>query len=125
MTKEQIKKATTGLRFNTGKPRWSLVHFESMLPLVRVLEFGASKYDDDNWKKGLDSIQILESMIRHCMDLIDAHRSGNEEQKLDKESHINHIGHIMCNAMFYSYFELYKKQHDSKETKGIANGSSR
>ena len=40
-----------GSRFNQGKLRWSLVHFKSLEPLVRVLEFGAKKYGDYNWQK--------------------------------------------------------------------------
>ncbi|MFN8317179.1 MAG: dATP/dGTP diphosphohydrolase domain-containing protein [Chitinophagales bacterium] len=41
-------------RFNEGKEKWGLVHFGSLKPMVRVLEFGADKYSEDNWKKGLD-----------------------------------------------------------------------
>ncbi len=86
------------LRYNEGKPKWSLVHFKSLEPLVRVLMYGADKYAPDNWKKGLDKKEILDSMQRHLCELID----GN---KLDEESKMEHIGHIMANAMFYSYFD--------------------
>lgn len=91
---ENVLKA---LRYNAGKAKWSLVHFESMLPMVQVLEFGAKKYAPDNWKKGLDKKEILESMMRHLAALMDG-------QDVDPESGIHHIGHIQCNAMFYSYF---------------------
>jgi hypothetical protein len=97
MNQDEIKNASVGLRFNEGKPRWSLVHFNSMLPMVRVLEFGAQKYDDHNWKKGLVPKEILESMMRHTADLMDGITH-------DKETGLPHIGHIQCNAMFYSYF---------------------
>ena len=49
-------------------------------------------------KKGLDKKEILESMMRHMTDLMD----GNE---YDEESKLHHIGHIMCNAMFYMFFK--------------------
>src|SRR4051812_1544114 len=39
-----FKKENTGLRYNQGKPKWSLVDFKSILPLVSVLEYGAHKY---------------------------------------------------------------------------------
>ena len=32
------------LRYNKGKLKWSLVHYKSLAPMVRVLEFGALKY---------------------------------------------------------------------------------
>ena len=98
MSEKENKKAD---RFNDGKLKWSLVHFESLNPMVKVLEFGAQKYSADNWKKGLDKKEILESMMRHLTALMDG-------QEKDPESGLHHIGHIQCNAMFYSYF-LNKK----------------
>lgn len=105
-------KEVKGSRYNKDKRKWSLVHFKSLEPLVRVLEFGAEKYGLDNWKKGLEKKEILESMMRHLTALMD----GEEN---DKESGLHHIGHIMCNAMFYRYFDNKEKQtkkmnHDTK-----------
>ena len=97
-----VKDKLKGDRFNEGKPRWSLVDWNSMIPLVRVLEFGAKKYSDDNWKKGLDKKEILESMMRHLMALMDG-------EDIDPESGEHHMGHIMCNTMFYSYFNVENK----------------
>ena len=85
------------LRYNEGKVEWSLVHYKSLEPMVRVLEFGAKKYAPDNWKKGLDKKKILESMQRHLAALMDG-------EDVDSESGISHMGHIQCNAMFYNYF---------------------
>ena len=82
---------------------WALVNFPSLEPLVKVLEYGCIKYEPYNWMKGLDKTEILESMARHLFALI----SG---EKVDKESRLEHIGHIMCNAMFYSYFD--KKENE-------------
>ena len=98
MTKAEIEASETGLRFNEGKPRWSLMNYKSMEPMIRVLEYGANKYSDHNWQKGLNKVEILECLQRHLAALIDG-------EKLDAESKQQHIGHILCNAMFYSYFE--------------------
>lgn len=86
-----------GLRYNKGKLKWSLVDFKSLTPLIQVLMFGAEKYAPNNWKKGLDKTEILESLQRHLGELL-----NNKEY--DDESKLHHIGHIMANAMFYSYF---------------------
>jgi len=83
-------------RYNSGKPKWSLVHFESLLPLVQVLEYGAVKYAPRNWMKPMPPEEILESMQRHLAKLFDG-------EQYDEESKLLHIGHIMCNAMFYTY----------------------
>ncbi len=86
------------LRYNEDKPKWSLVHYKSLEPMVRVLEMGAKKYSEDNWKIGLNRSEILESTMRHLTALMDG-------ELLDKESGISHMAHIQCNAMFYNYHE--------------------
>ena len=98
---------TKALRYNQGKPKWSLVHFKSLEPMVRVLMYGADKYAPDNWKKGLDRKEILDSMQRHLAQLIDG-------QEIDEESNLHHIGHIMCNCLFYSYFNVMNEDKSSK-----------
>jgi len=89
-------------RYNEGKPQWSLVHYGSLIPMIRVLEFGAAKYERENWKKGLNLKEILESMQRHLAALMDG-------EEFDSESGISHMGHIQCNAMFYNY---HKEKQD-------------
>lgn len=103
------------LRYNTGKPKWSLVHMNSLIPLVRVLEFGALKYDTDNWKKGLNNRQILDSMQRHLAAVIDG-------EEVDNESGISHMGHIMANAMFYQYFKDKREEDDKTRAKANIKG---
>ena len=86
----------SALRYNTGKPKWSLVHMHSLVPMIRVLEYGSLKYAPFNWQKPMKRDELLDSMQRHLAALIDG-------KELDDESGLSHIGHIMANAMFYSY----------------------
>jgi len=95
------------LRYNSGKPMWSLVDFDALIPMVEVLMYGAQKYAPDNWKKGLPINEILDSMQRH----MNAFRAGENE---DEESKKKHVGHILCNAMFLSYMHLYKPDFDDR-----------
>ena len=107
---EEIRKTSGGQasRFNTGKPKWGLVDFESLEPMVRVLEFGAKKYVEHNWKKGLPTTEICESLLRHVF----AYLRGEDK---DPESGISHIGHIQCNAMFLSHMMNFKPEFDNRE----------
>jgi len=84
------------LRYNEGKPKYSLIDYKSLEPMVRVLEYGAEKYSADNWKKGLNKDELIDSMLRHLHKLSDG-------EEIDEESKLHHIGHIMCNCMFYAY----------------------
>ena len=102
-----MKKEGQAERFNTGKLRWSLVDYKSLEPMVKVLEFGCVKYDEHNWKKGLPTTEICESMIRH----LTAYLEGEDT---DPDSGLSHIGHIQCNAMFLSYMDLYMPQYDTR-----------
>jgi len=88
-----LREQEQAMRFNSGKPQYSLIDLHALEPCARVLEFGAKKYTRDNWKKGMDLTKILDSLLRHVAAL----RSG---ELIDPESGLPHIGHIQCNAMF-------------------------
>ena len=96
-----------GKRYNEGKLKWSLVSCKALEPMVRVLMFGAEKYDSWNWSKGLKYTEICESLQRH----LNAFIQGEDN---DSESKLSHVGHILCNAMFLSYMFLFKKDMDDR-----------
>lgn len=97
-------------RHNSGKERWSLVDFEALKPMVEVLAFGAKKYSDDNWKKGLKTKEVCESLIRH----LTAYLAGQDN---DSESELPEVGHILCNAMFLSHMHLFRPDMDNRGKK--------
>ena len=90
------------LRYNEGKPKWSYVHYASLEPMIRVMEFGAKKYAPKNWQNQMDTTEILESMQRHLAALMDG-------EEFDKESGLPHMGHIQANAMFYNFHKAKKE----------------
>lgn len=96
-----------GDRDNNGKPQWSLVDFESFEEMVRVLEFGTKKYAPNNWKKGLPTNQICESVLRHIF----AFMRG---ENLDPESGLNHIAHAQANLMFLQWMLKHKPELDNR-----------
>ena len=96
-----------GGRRNEGKLKWSLVSWKALEPMVKVLMFGAEKYDDHNWKKGLNYTETCESLQRHLNSFI-------EGEDNDQESGIPHVGHVLCNAMFLSYMSKYRKDLDDR-----------
>ena len=102
------------LRYNEGKRRWGLVDFPSIEPMVEVLEFGTRKYSENNWKKGLDQMETVESMLRHTIALMEAIQGGDSDKEFDPESGLHHAAHIMCNCMFYMY-HLKQKTFRNKE----------
>jgi len=97
-----------GDRSNEGKLKWSLVSWKALAPMVKVLMFGATKYSAWNWTKGLKYTEICESLLRHTHAFLE----GEDD---DPESKLEHVGHILCNAMFLSYMFLFKKDMDDRE----------
>lgn len=95
------------LRYNDGKCSWGLVDFQSLEDMVKVLEFGAKKYDAHNWKKGMPIVEVMESMLRHSF----AFLNGEDN---DPESGLSHLGHIQCNAMFLAYIMKHKPEFDNR-----------
>lgn len=94
------------LRYNQGKPKWSLIHYKSLEPMIRVLEAGAKKYAPFNWQKPMDKKEILESMQRHLAALMDG-------EEIDPETGYSHVGNIQCNAMFYNYHNNKNNQSNT------------
>lgn len=86
-------KQEQALRYNAGKAEYSMLDLKCLEQCVRVLEFGAKKYARNNWKKGMPTSKIIDSMLRHLACLL-------EGEVLDSESGLSHLGHIQCNAMF-------------------------
>jgi hypothetical protein len=86
-------------RFNEGKLEWTLMNADAMAPMIQVLMYGCKKYERNNWMKASPKrLSLMDSLQRHALKII----AG---ESIDPESGLPHIGHLMCNAMFYSYWE--------------------
>jgi hypothetical protein len=103
-------KQEQALRYNQGKLQWSLVDFDSLEGLVKVLEHGAAKYAPDNWKKGMPVTQVSESLMRHLFAFL-------RGEDVDPESGCRHLSHVMCNVMFLEYIMREKPHYDNRKTK--------
>lgn len=98
--------ATTGGRkFDGEKPEYGLVPPLAMLEMVKVLTFGAQKYERDNWKRVPDSKRrYFDALERHIW----AWKMG---EKIDPESGYHHLAHAACCLFFlYEHDVLYSKE---------------
>lgn len=109
-----------------GKPQWSLTDFSALQHLtahsvggwhgvnwnalecmVRVLEFGAKKYEVNGWRKGYLVSKCMDSLYRHVIALA-------RGEKNDQETGISHYGHILCNLMFISWWIENRPELDDR-----------
>lgn len=89
-----------GTKYGAGKPQPSLVPYDAIAWLARVLEYGAAKYARGNWQKldsEADRIKLLDALERHVGEF----KSG---KAFDVESKMPVIAHVLCNAVFLTYF---------------------
>ena len=95
-----------GFKEKAGKLRFELVPLEALEGIIRVLEYGANKYKDDNWKIVPNAInEYRGALLRHMAKM----QAGEE---YDKESGLRHVDHIATNAMFLCW--LYRHTEELK-----------
>ena len=88
-------------RYNSGKPKlgyFARSFHKALEAIARVKEFGATKYEEDNWKLGnKPDSEYLDSMARH----LDLFQKG---EQYDEDSGCHHLGHAIWNLC--ALFEL-------------------
>ena len=100
---------TTGRKFDGGKLEYGLLPPKALEETVKVLTFGAQKYDRDNWKYVSDAKRrYFDALQRHMW----AWKNG---EQLDQESGIHHLAHAMCCLMFlYEHDTIYSLEDNEK-----------
>ncbi len=90
-------------RFSKGKNRLDLLPPWPIDELAKVYTYGAQKYDDDNWRKGLAwKENVIGPLKRHLQKWL-------QGEKLDDESNCHHLAMVMwqcCALMEYERCEL-------------------
>lgn len=93
-----------GLKYDTGKLRYSLIPPVALAAIAKVLTFGADKYAPNSWQTVENAEErYLDALMRH----IEAYRDGVH---LDSESGISHLSHAACNIAFLLHFEKQRNQ---------------
>ena len=95
MSTEPIK----GSKFDTGKPRFSLLPKGVLTSILKVLEYGAKKYSVDNWQQVENPRErYYDAAMRHL------YAWFNGESK-DLETGESHLAHAICCLLFLLWFE--------------------
>jgi len=83
-----------GMKFDAGKLDYTLVPWDGLEEIVKVLAFGAQKYDRDNWRKvEFAQTRYLAAAFRHLA-------AYNMGEKTDSETDISHLAHAGCCLLF-------------------------
>ena len=98
---KMVTEASGGKKADGGKIRWSLLLWDSLIPVVRVLMFGASKYGEENWQK-VSSRRYRDALLRHIL----------TDEEIDSETGEPHYAHAICCLLFL----LWLKKHSGNRS---------
>ena len=88
-----------GVKADTEKLRYTLLNWDFMEKVVKVLEFGAKKYPAaDNWKQVPNGKQrYTDAALRHLLAFV-------RGEYADPETGQSHLAHLSCCIQFLDWF---------------------
>ena len=101
------KKNLEGLKYDSGKDPWQLLPWDGIRCITKVLQFGANKYGNRNWEKGMDWDRQYRAAIEHLT-------SWFQTGKPDPESGYSHLWHAGCCILFLITYELRGAGRDNR-----------
>lgn len=99
--------SVTGLKYDGGKPKISLIPIEAINEMAASFTYGAEKYSSDNFKTGLSYRRLLDAALRHILAV-----ANNED--LDEESGLPHLGNALASLAMLSYMMKNKPEFDDR-----------
>lgn len=82
-------KLKEGIKYDEKKERTDLMPADALLEVAKVFTFGASKYEDRNYEKGMKWGRVFGAILRHLFKFW----SGEDH---DKETGYHHMTHATC-----------------------------
>ena len=79
----------SGTKYDQGKLRLELVPVEATESIAKAMTYGASKYGDWNWSRGIAHSRLFGAALRHMW----AYYRGED---IDKESGNSHLAHALA-----------------------------
>lgn len=103
-----------GKKLDEGKLRYDLIPPEALHALVSVLTFGATKYEDRNWEKGIKYSRVFAATMRHLW-------AWWRGETFDKETGFPHTWHALTNVAFLVTYHERRKEFDDRPYGQVAN----
>lgn len=98
-------KKQQGIRKNKGKPRVSLIFSDALMEVAKVGTFGARKYNDHNWRKGMNWSFMMDAGLRHAI-------RYNNGKRIDDETELSNLAHICWNFLALLDYEINNQGTD-------------
>ena len=99
-----MSKLTEGTKFDDNKLRLDLLPPEFEEAVAEILTYGAKKYEDENWRKGIKYKRVYGALRRHLL----AWWKGED---YDNETGFSHLWHAACNLAFLITYEAHPSEY--------------
>lgn len=103
---------TSGTKEDAGKLRYDLIPVRPLQEIVSVLTYGAAKYKDRNWEKGILWSRIYAATQRHLWDFW-----GGETH--DPESGLSHLAHATFGCLALMEYHMTHTELDDRPYKEV------
>lgn len=104
---EAVTPSTEGRKDDAEKPRYDLIPPEILHGLAVVLTYGAVKYSERNWERGMRWGRPFGALMRHMW----AWWRGEDK---DPETGYSHLWHAACCVAFLISYEARKLGEDDR-----------
>lgn len=112
-------------KFDSDKPSIHLIPAEFIFAISTVLGFGAKKYQEWNWSKGMAWSRCYSACMRHMWSWWSGQGPSSKNfafGDLDDETQFSHLWHAACCILFLICYEEWDIGEDDR-LKGINNGN--
>lgn len=99
--------ADEGRKDDSEKNRVDLLPFDALEEVAQILTYGARKYADRNWEKGMAWSRPFGALLRHVW-------AWWRGEKADPETGRSHLAHAACCVLFLLTYELRQVGTDDR-----------
>lgn len=100
-----------GRKDDTGKLRFDLLPVRPLEKVAEVYTIGASKYDDNNWRKGIQWSRIFAAMLRHAYKWW----RGEVNDPVDGQHHLSSV--VWCALTLMEFEETHPELDDRADVR--------
>jgi hypothetical protein len=96
-----------GLKYDEGKTNFALIPARPLEEVAKVYTFGAKKYEENNWRKGMKWSRTFGAMMRHAW----AFWKG---ETYDSESGLHHLAHVAFGCLTLIEYQKTQREFDDR-----------
>lgn len=107
LEEEALVASDEGVKYDQDKLKWHLLPGDALNEVVKVFQFGADKYGERNWEKGMGWSRLFSAIMRHMW-------AWWRRNPHDEETGLSHLAHAACCVLFLLAYEIRGDKNDNR-----------